>query len=783
MSENSKSTRHPGVGGEEPVTRSPRLARATICALSCLLVSASPGWANPELEEGPAEAADLEIALPKEESVDDAATADDDATALSASQEEETAPAAIDEEALDDPTEIENETEKEEIAEAHEAEGEAPEAEEDFELDLGEEEDLELSMGSDESILFQEIPSVYGVSKFEQKITEAPSYVTLITSDEIQKYGYRTLAEALQSVTGFFVTYDRNYQRLGVRGFNSPGDFNSRVLVLVDGHRLNDNLYDQGGIGTEAVVDMDLVDRIEVIRGPSSSLYGTNAFFGVINVITKRGRDIRGGELSTEIGSFDTYRGRGTYGDRFSNGIEVLFSGSYYDSAGQDTLFYPEYDNPAQNNGIVNGADDDSFPSFFGKASFRDFTLQGGFVSREKGIPTGAYGTDFPTDRTRSLDEHAYVFLKYEHQFDSSLNVSSRLYYDRFYYQGDYLYSGVLNRDRSTGEWWGIETKVDQRFFNSHNVTAGVEFRHDFRQDLWNGDVNPAFVTLDDKRESWNVAAFLQDEFTILDNLILNAGVRFDYFDSFGHTVNPRVALIYNLENTTFKALYGTAFRGPNPYERFYEGTGFQANPDLDPEEIATYELVVQHSLTPWLRATVAGYLCQIDDLVSQQDTGGALQFQNGGEIEAKGLEFELELDDSGPFGIAGRFGYALQTAEDENDDRLTNSPTHLVNLNMVAPIFQDKLFGGYELQYASDRNTLAGNTSDGYVVSNATVTLKNLFRGNESRTPFFRDLEFSASVRNLFNEKYSDPGSGENLQDEISQDGRAFWFKVKYGF
>lgn len=644
-----------------------------------------------------------------------------------------------------------------------------------------------LEFDAEEAIVFQEIPSVYGVSKFEQKVTEAPSFVTLITSDEIRKYGYRTLAEVLASVTGFFVTYDRNYNYLGVRGFNRPGDFNTRILILVDGHRLNDNLYDQGAIGTESPIDVDLIDRVEVIRGPSSSLYGTNAFFGVINVITKRGRDIKGIEVSGEIGSWESYKGRVTYGDKFASGIEVLLSGSYYDSEGQDILFYEEFvptGSTDPTDGLTFRADDDQYPSVFGKLAFRDFTLQAGFVSREKGIPTAAYGTFFPTNQTRSIDERAYVFLKYEHQFASNLNVSVRAFYDRFYYQGDYLYdvaaappppSLVLNRDRSVGEWWGAEAKVDKRFFDSHNVTAGFEFRDNFRQDLRNADVTaPTATFLDDKRDSRNVAIFFQDEFSILENLILNAGVRYDYYESFGSTVNPRVALIYNLEKTTFKALYGMAFRGPNPYERFYVGTGFIGNPNLDPENITTYELVVEHSLTAYIRATIAGYFYRIDDLISQEAVGPDLQFQNRGKTEAKGLEFQLEMDDKGPLGIAGRFGYALQNAEDRRTNgRLTNSPTHLVNLNVIAPLFEDKLFAGLEVFYMSNRKTLAGFTTSDYTVTNLTLFSKNVIKG----------VEVSASVRNLFDRDYSDPGSGEQVQDEIEQDGRTFWFKLKYGF
>src|SRR5207245_6705422 len=154
----------------------------------------------------------------------------------------------------------------------------------------------------EEMILFQELPSVFGASKYEQKPSEAPASISIITSDEIQRYGYRTLSEILRSVRGFFTTYDRNYSYIGARGFDRPGDYDTRVLLLLDGHRINDNVYDQASVGTEALLDVDAIDRVEVIRGPSSSLYGTDAFFAVINVITKSGRDLNGTEIAAEIG-------------------------------------------------------------------------------------------------------------------------------------------------------------------------------------------------------------------------------------------------------------------------------------------------------------------------------------------------------------------------------------------------------------------------------------------------------------------------------------------------
>jgi outer membrane receptor for ferrienterochelin and colicins len=147
-----------------------------------------------------------------------------------------------------------------------------------------------------EDLMKIEVATVVSASKYKQKVTEAPSSVSIITSDEIKQYGYRTLADILRSLRGFFVTSDRNYNYIGARGFSRPGDYNTRFLILLDGHRLNDNIYDQAYIGTEFIIDVDLIDRVEIIRGPSSSLYGTNAFFGVINVITKE-RCKRTGDL------------------------------------------------------------------------------------------------------------------------------------------------------------------------------------------------------------------------------------------------------------------------------------------------------------------------------------------------------------------------------------------------------------------------------------------------------------------------------------------------------
>ena len=159
-----------------------------------------------------------------------------------------------------------------------------------------------------------EVQSVFGASRYLQRITEAPASVTIIDAEEIWRCGYQTLADALAMVRGFYVSSDRRYSFIGTRSFQRPGDYNTHVLLTVDGHRINDNIYDQATIEEASLIALDDVERIEVIRGPSSSLYGSNAFFGVVNVVTRSGRHLGGLEAAAEAGTFGRRGARVAWG-------------------------------------------------------------------------------------------------------------------------------------------------------------------------------------------------------------------------------------------------------------------------------------------------------------------------------------------------------------------------------------------------------------------------------------------------------------------------------------
>jgi hypothetical protein len=128
-----------------------------------------------------------------------------------------------------------------------------------------------------DQILFQEIPTVVGASQYEQKTSEAPAYISIVTAEEIKRFGYRALAEILGSVAGYYPNYDRSYNYVRTRGLSLPGDYNTRVLVLLNGHRINENIYDSSG-GRQDFIEVRAEPRSP--GGPCSERHTPRAGIG-----------------------------------------------------------------------------------------------------------------------------------------------------------------------------------------------------------------------------------------------------------------------------------------------------------------------------------------------------------------------------------------------------------------------------------------------------------------------------------------------------------------------
>jgi outer membrane receptor for ferrienterochelin and colicins len=617
--------------------------------------------------------------------------------------------------------------------------------------------------------------TVSGASKYEQKTSEAPASVTIVTSDEIRKYGYKTLADVLESVPGLFITYDRNYHYIGVRGFRRPGDYDSRILVLLNGHRVNENIYDSVSTGTTFPVDIDLIEKVEVIKGPGSSLYGSNALLAVVNVITKDAKTLKGVEVSGEVGSFDTYKGRVSYGQDFNENYNLLVSATSYDSDGPE-LHFKEFDDPATNNGNVSH-DGDKFHNLFLTATVGEFSFLATYVPREKQVPTAPWNTVFTDSHTKAEDDMTIVGMEYKHDFTDDLAVRGRASYHYYNYDGDWEYDDggrYINHDTAKGHWWESELQFIATPIENHKLTWGIEDRYNATQEQKNWDSD---VYLDDDRHNNNWGVYIQDEWKIFEKWIFVGGVRHDDYESFGGTTNPRLALIYQHSNATaIKLLYGKAFRAPNVYELYYNDgdSTMKAADSLNPETIETYEAVLEQKLNKNLSTTASVFYYKIDDVIDQyrDPSDDLLVFRNLNKVEATGIETTLlgRWDN----GAKGRASYTFVEARDGDTDAiLVSSPKHLAKFNLIYPVIQKNLFAGIEVLYTSEAKTLGDNYANDFWVTNLTLTYENIIKG----------LELSASVYNLFDVDYGYPGSAEHVQDVIYQDGTTYRIKLTYRF
>jgi iron complex outermembrane receptor protein len=640
-----------------------------------------------------------------------------------------------------------------------------------------------------EQLMEMNVHSVYGASKYEQRVTQAPSSISIVTAEDIRRFGHTSLADVLRSVRGLYVTNDRNYTYIGVRGFLRPGDYSTRVLLLVDGHRLNDNVYDSGSVGRESMIDVELIERVEVIRGPSSSMYGSSAFLGVINVITKKGRDFDGLELSVDAGSQDTYKTRATYGETLDNGLDWMVSASQYSSSGFD-YYYPEFDqrisdNPlANSNGVAAGLDDEDAAKFFSSLRHGGFTGSVFYSERTKQIPTASFETLFNDPNALTDDRRAYLELAYQQALSDWADLRVRGFYDWYKYDGTYPYDyeligeadyQALLVDEMHGEWAGGEMQVTARPSDRYTFALGGVYRANLEEfQASYDDVEPRVWYLDRMDSSSVVGVFAQGEARLRDDFSLTAGVRYDHYgETFGGTTNPRFAAIYNpTPSSAIKALYGEAFRAPNPYERYYYPD--QADrPMLRPETIRTYELVYEQYLNSIYRLSLSGYSYHIDGLITQVAATDAWPYyDNIDDVRARGVEVELE--GTYPNGTILRGSWTIQRAEDvATQMELTNSPHQLVKLSASTPILDSKLFANLELQYNSDSITLARTRSPSFWLTNFTLNSHDRWS----------QVELTAGVYNAFDVDHPFPGAEEHAQILLQQEGRSYGAKLVVRF
>jgi outer membrane receptor for ferrienterochelin and colicins len=621
---------------------------------------------------------------------------------------------------------------------------------------------------------------VVGAALHPQSLQDAPASVTVITAEDIRKYGYRTLGEALASVRGFYTTNDRTYETIGVRGFNLPGDYDSHVMVMINGHNMADNIFDFMLLfGNGFPIEMNLIKRIEIIRGPASALYGSNAIFATVNVITKSPDEAGPLTVTADTGSFGEKKVQIV--DSASLGsVKVLFSGSVYNNTGESPLLFPQFNTPPNNYGKAIDMNGEKGYHFFANLVWRNWTVTAAFADHDQIQPVSWGPTIFNDRGTQNNDARNFIEAAWERAVAGG-TLRWRTWYDAYHYLGRFDYAlGAVgmnhgsvedNRQHDLGDWAGTQLTYRLRPSFAGDVTVGAEGKIDIRDRMTDYDVSPVPVSyLNVDHPNRSAGAILQAEKNLSRGWKLDLGLRFD-ISSYGlsayghHFFSPRAALLYQRSEWSVKFLYGRSFRNPSVYQLFYsDGLAVLANPEARPETANTVEVDLDRRLGKRMNLQASAYGYRLYNFLEGVELpNGLIQYQNDDRIQAEGVEVEINGRPANR--LEATASYALQWTRD--DTFLENSPQHLAKLHFAIPLGK-KFDLSSGMQYQSSRGTLAGNTLPPVYLADFTLSSKHLLR----------NFDFRLGLRNAFNRSYSDPVELSGV-DTVPQPGRSFFVEL----
>ncbi|MCK6426544.1 MAG: TonB-dependent receptor [Burkholderiaceae bacterium] len=604
---------------------------------------------------------------------------------------------------------------------------------------------------------------VYAAAKYSQDVADAPAAVTVLTQGDIRAFGWRTLGELLGAVRGVFLRYDRAYTYAGVRGLSRPGDYSSRLLLLIDGQRANENIYDSVLVGHEFPLDLALVERVEFIPGAGSVLYGPNAVFGVINVVTRSAASLRGSRVGLTLDDDGTRRLQFSQASELASG-SLLLSASAGRRRGSD-LFYPEYAAPGVGDGMARGLDGERDRKVYARWSAADWSLAALASERRKQIPTAAYGLQFGDRAAEWTDRLGLLGLHWQRLDGQGLGWSLQAGLGDYHYQDLGRYEdGSLMAYRNQGRWWQADLRRSLRLGQASRLTLGLDLQRNLRQDTRTLQYEPtprqdAHIGTQGQR----AGLYLDSDLLLADGLRADLGLRLDRQTDGRHHLSPRLALLWRPDpDTVLKALYGRAWREPNVYERLPASSVDRFDDSLRREQSSSVELTGDWQVMPRLRLSGSLYRNRTRGLIEQIEhaDSGELVYRNVGDARVRGLEAETEWLDAAGWRL--RASWSRQRVQVDGTGPVANAPRSLTRLHAQLPL-APALRLGLELQRTGQRRTLAGAALNAVTLAHATLNYE----------PAGQPWSVGGSVYNLTDRRHADPAGPEHRQDVITQDGR----------
>jgi outer membrane receptor for ferrienterochelin and colicins len=663
------------------------------------------------------------------------------------------------------------------------------------------------------------VREVSAASRTAERIEDAPASISIITAEELRLFNYPTVAEALRGTRGFALTSDSAYHNMSIRGLGQPNDYNVRMLLLSDGATLNENILWQSFIGYDGRVDLGDVERIEVVRGPASMLYGTGAVSGVVNLVPFGPAEPTRVFFGASLTESSVARARLGAHVRFSDdvGARASISASYSEGRNAAMLYDedPTDANPALTPHIAHGVDAHTAWTLNARGWAGPFILQAFYTWRDETIPTGIFSTIFDRKETRYIDQRGLVELRFEPVLMPELQLFTRVYanYTGFDFLGIYdetLLEADYTEDYD-GFWIGGEARLVWRPMPELRVTFGaegayhpiVEFvsTYTYLDDDGNQVVEHP-LPLDEAHPYAMVAGNAAVDWRPDPMIHLQAGARLDAFlpqSEDARTfveVSPRGAAIFHFTaEDTLKVMGGRAFRAPTMYEQFYTDGGVTSlrstslGTTLGPEVFYQAEIEYTHRFdTEWSALGSVHMLYaenfidsveappSPDECFASDDGSGCLVYANVGEDQIYGGgDVEVRREFRGGWMFSAQYGFLqaryltpIATDSGELSDQIPNAPEHFASIRGVVPIIPSVLVIAARATLEAPRraNTRGDLYSDAAVVADIVVS------GELS------GVRYSFGVYNLFDWRYALPVTpfvAAGVTTLHTQNGRTF--------
>lgn len=517
--------------------------------------------------------------------------------------------------------------------------------------------------------------TIVSASKLDQKLEDVAAQAEIITSKEIRERGYSSLDDLLSDLPGF--------QFRNIQGFNSyifqrgiPNQ-NNLILVMIDGVQVNE--LNSGGFYGGSQYLLSNIKQVEIVYGPASSLYGTNAISGIINLITFKPEDLQGLRLNASAGSFSTFNINSDYGyynPEKKFGFRV--AGGYF-----STEKTPLEGADGDNNWT------DSLENFEKDLSL-DLSLQfkqlsmGMNVQNKRASRATNYksvGTDYEDVGTLWNIGFVNGYLQYDYR-KKGYAFTPKLYYrnstvlrNTIAFVTDTSQTGYYR----PGNLLGIDLMNQFNPVKNLKMIGSVVLETENVAENYSTTTSSASTQKPPKPEKPDLmnnrllSLYLQADYSFLKYFEAVAGMRYDNSSYYGEVLTPRISLAFHRSSFSSRLLYNEAFRAPRPWD-YTAGTG---NPDLKPETLKSFEWINACKISDFGLVSVSLYKNYLKNIITTIAVENGWKSANAGHIETEGIELTLKIRKKK---ISSWINYTFTNSENENEISIPEISKHTAN-------------------------------------------------------------------------------------------------------